>query len=65
MLILILFLWIFVIQLCQLLLLLYILYRLNQDKNAAVLFCKSVWFQFQDDFLGSGLLNVENKNIVK
>lgn len=62
MLILFIFSWIFLLQLVQITLLFYILYRLNQDKNAAVLFCKSVWFQLQNDFLSSGVLNVEPTN---
>lgn len=43
------------LQLCQLALLTYICYRVVQDKNAAVTFCKSVWFQLQEDFLRFGL----------
>jgi len=38
-----------VLQLVQIGLLVFVAYRLVQDKNAAVTFCKSVWMQLQDE----------------
>ena len=38
-----------VLQLVQIGLLVFVAYRLVQDKNAAVVFCKSVWMQLQDE----------------
>lgn len=40
---------ILVFQCIQVALLIYIVHRLQKDKNAAVGFVKSVWFQFQSD----------------
>lgn len=40
---------ILVFQMIQVSLLVYLVHRVHQDKNAAVGFMKNVWFQFQSD----------------
>jgi hypothetical protein len=52
-----------VLQVVQLMVIALIGYRLTQDKHAAVGFCKSVWFQVQEEFL-KALVGEEKKEIV-
>jgi hypothetical protein len=69
MLVVVLFFVILLLQLIQFSLLFFILYRLTQDKNSAVTFCKSVWFQLQQDFLNASLnftgTDVQNKKLAE
>ena len=40
-----------VLQVCQMVILLFLLHRIVKDKNAAVAFMKAVWGQLQEDLI--------------
>lgn len=50
-----------VLQVCQMVILLFLLHRIVKDKNAAVAFIKAVWGQLQEDLIDR--LCVEKKNM--
>lgn len=50
-----------VLQVCQMVILLFLLHRIVKDKNAAVAFVKAVWGQLQEDLIDR--LCVEKKNM--